>query len=314
MTPGDGARRVRVLRAGLCVLATTASLLMPEDHALGVSALVVALAVGVPHGALDLEDALSVWPRLAHRARVLAFAAAYGAMVAVCFAGWHALPVLSLSLFLGLAVLHFGQSDLQLSERPGAAFPWFAALSRGLAAVGLPLLADPGQSGPVLAAMTGGGLDVAWMSAPWIAPARAVIVTGYLAGWMFPRLRARRDLVVLAEECCLLLTLTFTPPLLGFSLYFGLFHGPAHLRAVFDRMQRDRGGAPLRPRIARAWWTCALALAGVAAAGLWWAARATGASTLDGLTAGLLVMLASLTVPHAALVAAIEARRRWRVS
>ena len=60
MTPGDGARRVRFLRAGLCVLATTASLLMPEDHALGVSALVVALAVGVPHGALDLEDALSV--------------------------------------------------------------------------------------------------------------------------------------------------------------------------------------------------------------------------------------------------------------
>ena len=250
-----------------------------------------------------------MWPRLARRTRILAFAAAYAAMVAICFAGWRALSRFSLTLFLALAVLHFGQSGLRLSaagrlpsrgcrrcRRPPP--PWVSPPRR------------PWTQRAVLAAMTDGGLDATWASAPWIAPPRAVIIGSYLAAWALPRVRADRDRLTLAEECCLLLTLTVAPAP-WFSLYFGLFHGPAHLRAVFEQMRSDAGGAPLRRRIARVWWTCALALGGVAAAGLWWATSAGEAFALDGLTAGLLVMLASLTVPHAALVAAIEARRRW---
>ena len=116
--------------------------------------------LGIPHGTaghlLVLRDRQQrgTWvDRASCYGRYLAVMVAYGLLLL-----WA--PALALVLFLGLAVLYFGQADLRYLELP-AARQVLVGLSRGLLLIGLPLLAHPEAVAPVIERIA--GVDVlAW--------------------------------------------------------------------------------------------------------------------------------------------------------
>lgn len=269
--------------AGTALLVCGAALGAPLD-AIAPPALALALLIGVPHGAFDGELLEQLAPR-ARRARLAVYA---GAVLAV-WLGWSLAPGLATAAFVAVSVWHFGEGDLRgvLGRRPSAR----GALGRGLAVVGVPLLADWAMTQPVLSAMAATDLlarvpaELAW----WVALGLALQhVWAVIAGGAEAR--------ELGETLTLLAAMLVAPALLTFAVYFGLWHAPSHLLAL----ARARRAAPSRGTRALELGSAALGLA-LVALGWWWSSSPTDRATPAAL-AGALVALAALTVPHALVV------------
>ena len=300
----------RVARGMITLLVLLASVLGMSSFGLSASLAVVAIVLGVPHGALDLEDATNTWSELTQRRHRSLFAAGYAACVLVTYLAWQWWPVAGLYAFVAVSVVHFGQSDLQQDLGLSARRQLPRLLTRGVAVVFLPLLQDPSQANRVIHMMTGGNVPsfVPESAAPGLV---AGLSLAYAILWIAPTWRAGPRRVV--EETGLLAVLVLAPPLLGFAAYFALWHAPSHLLAVAQRIRLHNAGDALRAALHRAWWTSATALAAVIIGGLVTVLRAPASdAAAPSFVAGGLVVVAALTLPHAILVVAIEhaARRR----
>ena len=106
----------------------------------------VAIVLGVPHGALDLEAATNTWSALTQRRHRSLFAAGYAACVLVTYLAWQWWPVAGLYAFVAVSVVHFVQSDMKKDLGLSARRQLPRLLTRGLAVVFLPLLQDPSQA------------------------------------------------------------------------------------------------------------------------------------------------------------------------
>jgi Brp/Blh family beta-carotene 15,15'-monooxygenase len=228
-------------------------------------ALLLGLAIGLPHGAGD-HLFVSRWPR----AR---FVVAYAAVVGLVLACWPLFPTAYTLVFLLLSAWHFGQGDLHSPAiRPGWAVPAFA--SRGAVWVGLPLLSADPRAWGVLEAMAAVPLP----RPEGLAPILAVVHLGILA----LAIRRAGRLRGLAEALVLIAWLSTAPPLLGFAVAFAVWHSLPHLQWMHDelgRPWRDLGRQLLLPTLVAAVGTVAL---------------------LGGVQPHLaLVAIAALTAPHA---------------
>ena len=186
----------------------------------------IALAVGIPHGALDH---LVTLPR-ASVARMTFFIAIY---VAIAVAAVWAILEWNVIGFAGVVImsaLHFGIGDAAfISERDRASgvsvSPRISqvlyALSAGSLPVVVPLTND--QSTRALAAVNEdlvswhGGWNEELLVAVTVLTGVALIVLAITKRW-----RDCVDLVVLAALAFL------TPPLVAFAAYFGLWHAMRH--------------------------------------------------------------------------------------
>ena len=112
MTPAHGRLMASHQRWALPVLSglTLAALVLPPAGHLG-AWLVAGLAVavlGIPHGALDAPLGMRIARRIGGAPATAVFLVAYG-IVALAFLGLVSIaPMLALTLFLALAVVHFG--------------------------------------------------------------------------------------------------------------------------------------------------------------------------------------------------------------
>ncbi|NBC34861.1 MAG: beta-carotene 15,15'-dioxygenase, Brp/Blh family [Alphaproteobacteria bacterium] len=302
--------RLAVALTGLCLAG--GALAGPAE--LGVQLAVAAIGVallGLPHGAVDhLFGRLLLAPRLG-RAWPPVFAGGYLALGAAVIAVWLVAPVLGLGLFLALSVWHFGSEDVALAPLlpPRRAGP--ETVARGLLPVLLPIAFRPAETGLLfgwllLAEAPAAVGEALAALAPLTLPAALALVAALLAAALVRRASA------LALEVCLLAgSFAVLPPLLAFTLYFGLWHAPRHsLRVIADQAAmagvpagepQDLGpGVRAFARAAAGLTLATLALAGTA----WWALG--GPAAVDRTSVQVIFIgLAALTVPHAALHAAI---------
>ena len=186
----------------------------------------IALAVGIPHGALDH---LVTLPRASVN-RMAIFIVVYVAIaVAAVWAilEWHVIG------FIGVVVmsaLHFGIGDAAfISERDRANGAVIAprlaqglyALSAGSLPVVVPLTND--QSTRALAAVNEDLID--WhggFDSELLTLVIALTVSAFIALGLSRRWRDLIDLIVLAMLAFV------TPPLVAFAAYFGLWHAMRH--------------------------------------------------------------------------------------
>ena len=251
---------------------------------LGPIALALALLAGIPHGALDLEMLTTLPAR-----RRWGIVGVYAVLVGTLFLGWSFAPLLLTGVFLGVSAWHFGEGDVRgvLHHPPSNAL----SVSRGLAVVGVPILAHWTHTSPILVAMS---QEVALANVP---PAWCTVLAGLLVfqhGVFLIHHHVSHRLVF--ESLGLLVAMMVAPALVGFALYFGLWHAPSHIRAV----QRARQAAPslLLRSLEYGAATIGLALVGFA----WhYADSASHWMTASAISAAL-ISLASLTIPHAILV------------
>jgi len=265
---------------------------------------VVVAALGIPHGAVDHLAAAALGgpfdtssPRRFARDYLLA-------MLGVGVL-WLVAPTVALAGFLVVSVHHFGQSDLAyLGLPPGraVAVQW----SRGLLLIGLPLVAHVESAGPVIERLGGGDpASWAWLADWWILWSAVLVVQHVAIGWALThgdidRPTLAREAVTAAALTALFLT---ADPLIGFAVYFGLWHSFAHLFVLGDLI--GTGPAPLRSVVGLAAPLTAVSLLGIAVV----VGGAVAAGRTDLIVPLTFVFVSMLTVPHLFVVERIWGAR-----
>ncbi|MHA3701787.1 Brp/Blh family beta-carotene 15,15'-dioxygenase [Jatrophihabitans sp. YIM 134969] len=273
------------------------------EHA-GPAALIVAVALGMPHGALDTELVVR------GRGRRAAAGIAYLAVAGLVFLGWSQWPGVGIAVLLAVSAAHFSWIDHVVSRwRTPDTAPRVRALraaATGALAVSGPFAWWPDRTGPVLHQL---GVDpIRWnlfTDASRIVFAIAAVV-GLLAT---VSAFAGRDIAGGLEPVAIAALTITLPPLLGFAVYFAGWHAwrqTIRLVAVHpDAREWIRRGSTSRA-------------AGVVArrAGLPTAMALTAVFALvlhaRDVPAGVLIALLAVSVPHAAVSVLSERRAAAR--
>lgn len=255
-----------------------------------------ALAVGIPHGALD--HVVTV-PDMAPKKMTL-FVTGYLAVVFVVIGLILLWPVPGFFFVVIMSAVHFGMGDASFiaQERAGATArsPWWVyAIPAGSLPVFVPLTKQGSAEALALVnpelLLWHFGLDgiIFW----------ATLATAALAiGWLLLRrdIARARDLTLLAALALI------APPLVAFAAYFGLWHALRHTARLSNEMPRARAVAEEGRWVAVLWRVSVPglpALVGTMAAAL--AITVVGGWAITDYLWIALVVVWALTVPHMAL-------------
>ena len=260
---------------------------------------VIALAVGIPHGAMDHIVTVPDMKPL----RMTIFVTAYLAVVGLAVAALLVWNVLGFALVVLMSAVHFGIGDAAfirtLSESRGLSTraPWWVyAMPAGALPVVVPLTTE--QANEALTLVNPALQDWHQGAGPialWFSIIAATVAVVWLAA-----VGQRRDALDIVALGALSL---MAPPLVAFAVYFGLWHAQRHTARLVPEMPRATTRAIERSPLAgflRAVMPGLPALVGtmVVAAGLTiWTG---GDLSLDYLWIALVIIWA-LTVPHMAL-------------
>ena len=269
---------------------------------------VIALAIGIPHGAIDH---LITIPRDS-TGRFIAFIAIYtliAVVAALAIAQWN---LLGFQLVVLMSALHFGFGDSAYANETRA-----AAEKNGYSSFVLASYAIPAGFLPVVLPLTDKRtLDVLQELNPtlinWAGTFTELLRNSTLvvAGFSILVLFATRN-NSLAVDLILLLALSFfAPPLVAFAVYFGFWHAIRHTARLVPKlpsaMQKIKNGNPLSGFFA-AVIPGLYAILGIFLLGIFFVARGTTDLSSDFLWV-ILVIIWALTVPHMATTAKFDLR------
>ena len=269
---------------------------------------VIALAIGIPHGAIDH---LITIPRDS-TGRFIAFIAIYtliAVVAALAIAQWN---LLGFQLVVLMSALHFGFGDSAYANETRA-----AAEKNGYSSFILAGYAIPAGFLPVVLPLTDKRtLDVLQELNPtlinWAGTFTELLRNSTLvvAGFSILVLFATRN-NLLAVDLILLLALSFfAPPLVAFAVYFGFWHAIRHTARLVPKlpsaMQKIKNGNPLSGFFA-AVIPGLYAILGIFLLGIFFVARGTTDLSSDFLWV-ILVIIWALTVPHMATTAKFDLR------
>ena len=268
---------------------------------------------GLPHGAMD--SWIGAWwlrPRLG-RWWWLPFSIGYVAIAALVVVLWRAFPVPSLVTFLGLSFLHFSlnqaESTPSFHGTPLRGWKDGFAIWRGTCVIVGPILLHPAATADIFGALTG---QSAW--SVWLSAARPFLlgmagVSGLLLLRSAFALRAGVPALAGASASAAVLTLSavLLHPLLSFTLYFCLWHSPAHRRETEAEARLRLTPNTLRRTEYTLKAVTALAMIFLLAGYLLLPATLSADSRL---LMTLFIGLAALTAPHMLLQALWENARR----
>jgi Brp/Blh family beta-carotene 15,15'-monooxygenase len=259
-------------------------------HAMLVAPALVAIAVTIGHGALDVF--------LIEGDRRIAYGTAYLVGIAVAAATFMLAPSFALTMFLAVSILHFADSDAFAGSRLANVTE---RVWRGPMPIWLASSIEPESTADalgVLAADPAVGMtlvQIASHSATSIVLMIAFVVhLAALSGW--------RNRVIVAIEVVVLAFWFATAPLLvAFAAYFCCVHGWRHLlRARADRRLR----ADLSGRHGRVLLGVVLGISAVITLALPSAIGMAAARDVEW-SRDIFVVLACFALPHAVVV------RRW---
>ncbi len=188
-----------------------------------------------------------------------------------------------------------------MGGRQQVALQW----SRGLFLVGLVLVAHVDTVAPIIGRLGGGDpaswpwlVDAAWL---WcvVLVAQHLVIGAVISRRVTDRAAVGREALAMAVLAVLFLTVD---PLLGFAVYFGLWHSLAHLLALAGLLGTEPH--PVRSIARLAAPLTAISLAGLAAVSA--VAALLGRSEL--LVPIVVVFISALTLPHMVIV-----ERMWRL-
>jgi Brp/Blh family beta-carotene 15,15'-monooxygenase len=269
---------------------------------------VIALAIGIPHGAIDH---LITIPRDS-RERFILFVTIYtliAVVAALAIAKWN---LVGFQLVVLMSALHFGFGDSAYASESRA-----ASGQKSLSKLTLASYAIPAGFLPVVLPLTDKRtLDVLQELNPalinWAGAFTELLRNSTLAVAVFSILfLAVAKNYELAVDLVLLLALSFfAPPLVAFAVYFGLWHAIRHTARLVPKLpsaiKKVASGNPLASFFA-AVIPGLYAILGIFIIGIFFVARGTTDVSRDFLWV-ILVIIWALTVPHMATTAKFDLR------
>ncbi len=194
-----------------------------SDTALPVIATLLFLIGGLPHGAFDIHRVANR-ARLGH-GRLAIFLTIYVAMVVLALLLWRMAPSFVLILFLMTAIVHFAEDWPEIKE------PLFR-IALGFAPICAIGVAHPTEVEAIFSAMAGPmTADVITKSFVLFAPVTLLISIVGL-GVAARGLDWSRSVLF----ALLIGSLFLLPPLVGFAVFFCLFHTPRHFGAIQNEL------------------------------------------------------------------------------
>jgi beta-carotene 15,15'-dioxygenase len=202
---------------GVLLLCQAFALPLDTNFALVLAASLM-LVGGLPHGAFDI--ALASRALRLNRAAAWRLFGAYILVASMMLLIWALAPIAALSLFLGLAALHFGEDWRMLDAG-------LLRMMAGASIICIPAFAHPEAVALLFVTMAGENADWVCRIATALTPV-AVLVT---AVGMWQAVQAGDSGWALAQ-CAALACLALFPPQIGFVLYFVFLHSPLHMRGL----------------------------------------------------------------------------------
>lgn len=268
------------------------------------AAIAAVLLLGVPHGGLDGAVARRIgWSK--GLVGWVGFHISYIALAALVVWLWWQWPLPGLAIFLAISALHFGSSDIALTQSRLAQqskHQWLPLIAHGglipIAIPGLqPIAVQPlftilvGDAG---AAMLIQAIDLLFL--PWLLGCLLYCVYAIIyPAWRTPLL----NLVILLVGVFLL------PPLISFALYFCFWHSRSHILRVWHSLKDN---SERRQSFIEA--TLYSLMAWLAALIFFMLFQASLTTALIQLT---FIGLAALTVPHMLLVDLADKLKQQRL-
>jgi beta-carotene 15,15'-dioxygenase len=191
--------------------------------------------IGIPHGAVDHVVAADLYGIKRGTAGHLVFYSSY--LLVMLFVGslWLLYPSAGMALFLLISVYHFGQADavalLKADSRLYALFSW----SRGMMIIAAIIFTDPAVCLPIIEAAT--GMSPGWFSVLYdysnLITITAAVQYFAVAGVVLVcRSTGITSVRFLGDSLLLVTLLVLTHPLIGFALYFALWHSMGHVQEM----------------------------------------------------------------------------------
>jgi len=277
------------------------ALFMPDSS--GSLALWAVLAsvflIGIPHGAIDHVMAAELYGLNQSWLDHLKFYGSYLFIMMAVGLLWYLAPVGGMILFLAISIYHFGQADMEefAAARSGSTI-WY--LARGCMIIGLIIFSDPAATYPIMAEAMSINLDHFAGLMPDSQTAVAGIIGVYVLIVAAGMIAGKFDnpLQLTADSILLILVLMVTGPLIGFALYFALWHSAGHINEMRDFF-KTRGKNLTVP----GFYKKALPFTVVSIVGLAFLAGVNHAFGLDEQFLSLMFILISvLTLPHMVIV------------
>jgi len=269
---------------------------------------VIALMIGIPHGAVDH---LITIPRNTRR-RFIAFIILYVAIAALAVAAILKWNVLGFQVIIWMSALHFGIGDasfisendlLGKSEPSPLILKLIYAVPAGCLPVIIPLVQKRSSDAlnrvnPELIHWAGNSADTLKLTITIMAVVAIVVLA------IFKHYRNVIDLLLLAGLAFL------TPPLVAFSFYFGCWHALRHTARLTSLLPKSQ--AAISAGDLKATFICAIkpglpALLGTVVVGLGLSVFNQNALTTSFLWS-LLVVVWALTVPHMIATATLDSK------
>ncbi len=306
--------RIETFRILIVVLLVGLSVALPElihDWQLPLSVALI-IVLGLPHGATDYA-LTTVEENPPPQARNwMVFSAYYVGIMVLYAVLWYFLPVFSFYLFIAFTIFHFGQSNwwdisTSLSARSVLTILWgsFVLLS--------PILFHYGEALPIIEQLLGAQTPRPNLWIRYLIPGLllnlTVLAILYAGGQGI--LTHERITLELRRIFLLLVLFLFTPLLIGFALYFALWHShdaaDAQIRFFdaktdkpFSWLEFGKKALPLT----------LLAIAGLA---LWYVGLEQFL-TIDWQLSWLFVFISLVSLPHVILMDGFYERLRRLIS
>lgn len=261
--------------------------------------------LGLPHGGLDhLEGRRLLSPRLGSR-WIPVFFISYLGLAGMMLLAWLVAPLPALALFLTMSAFHFGTGDVSVhldSERVRPFPSWLEALARGSLPIGAPALFHPGEVSRLFTFLTPVGHRGVSQDLVTTGAAAWLVIVGPVLLFLFGSLivqavRERSDEAVLEAGEILVLTVLFAmvPPLVGFVVYFCVWHSARSILTHASSMEpHDLAGGLRRFVIGSVPTTLGAMTLGLVA----WLFLAPQVGLASGTVRVVFVGLSCLTVPH----------------
>jgi Brp/Blh family beta-carotene 15,15'-monooxygenase len=206
------------------------------------------LITGIPHGAVDHIVAAQVFGLRASFGDQARFYGSY-LLTMLLFAGlWILSPIAGFLLFLVISVYHFGQGDLNWLNLPRTP-ALIAYLSRGIMLLALPILGHAEITTPIIREVSGFTLSDSMLlnnhaSAIAVGSWFIHLLVLFTVMITYHKRVFWREVVLVVV---LGITLLYTHPLVGFGIYFGLWHGLNHFFELRDHLYTNRPGGKGSP-------------------------------------------------------------------
>lgn len=228
--------RLNFITAGTALIFILGALFFPtavDSAALWIVVMSV-LVIGIPHGAIDHIMAAELYNLNQTLKDHLLFYASYLLVMIIVGALWIFLPVAGMAFFLIISIYHFGQADMEdfLIRREPINRLFYIA--RGFLIIGLIVFSDPLTTYPIMADAMRIETIIFSEFMPSAGTSLWVIAVIYYfiaaVGIATNRIDDAPGFIV--DSLLLTLFLLITGPLIGFAIYFALWHSAGHINEM----------------------------------------------------------------------------------